>query len=60
VPPQPALAPLPAVSFQVRVPLLPTVRTWNRHHEVPPRITDQSFYLALIVTLGWTAELIGK
>src|ERR1700733_13511287 len=52
VPPQPVLAPLPALFFQVGVQLLPTVLTWNRHHEVPPRITDQSFYLALIVTLG--------
>src|SRR5258708_22791480 len=44
----------------MQVQLFPTARTWNRDHEVPSRITDQPFYLALVVALGRTAELIGK
>ena len=44
----------------MQVQLFPTARTRNRNHEVPPCIADQSFHLALIVALGWAAELIGE
>ena len=47
-------------SCQMRVQLFPTAEARNRNHEVPPRITDQAFDLALIVALGRAAELIGE
>ncbi len=60
---QPPLAPLLATGFQLSVQLLPTARTWNRDHEVAPRVTHQAFHLALVVApvvaLGRAAELIG-
>src|SRR6266851_9862807 len=53
-----ALEPLPALGFQVSVQLFPARYAWNRNHEVPPSIANQAFDLALVVALGWTAELL--
>jgi hypothetical protein len=58
VPAQPPLPPLAAIFFQVHVQLVPTVHTRNRHQEVAPHIAHQPLDLALVVTLGWTPELL--
>src|SRR6201999_4100677 len=60
MPAQSPLTPLPAIGFQMQVQLVPTARTRNRNHEVPSRVADQPFYLALVVALGRTTELVGK
>jgi len=60
VPAQPPLPPLAALCLELNVPLLPAGHARNRHHEVPPRISDQSFHLALIVALPRTSELVGE
>jgi len=58
-PPQLALPPLAARSFEMRVEPIPDSETRHRNPEVPPRITHQAFDLALIVPLRETARLIG-
>src|SRR6185437_3749932 len=60
MPTQYPLPPLPACGFKMCVQLIPTRRTRNRNHEVPSCIADQTFYLALIVALGGSAELVGE
>ena len=57
---QPPLPALPALRFQMRVQLIPTVHARNGNHEVPPGIADQSLHLALVVALGRSPELIGE
>src|ERR1035437_5458523 len=57
---EPPLTALAALCCKMRVQLIPAIYTWNRNHEVPPRITDDPFYLTLVVTLGGTPELIGE
>jgi hypothetical protein len=48
---------LAALLSQVRVELFPTVETGNRNHEVVAGITDQTFHLALVVTLAGRPNL---
>src|ERR1019366_8364686 len=50
----------PALLPQMRVQLLPTLHTRNRHHKVPPRVTHQPFHLPLVVALARTSELLFK
>src|SRR5271156_3026043 len=58
MPAHPPLPPLAALRLELNVPLLPAGHAGNRHHEVPPRISDQPFHLALVVALRRTAELV--
>ena len=57
---QTALPALAALDFQMCVERLPTGEARNRNHKVPRHIPHQAFYLALVVALRRSSELIGE